>query len=270
MAFFQRAFVAALLCGAAGAVAGVWIVLLRIAFLGLLISHAAFAGALFGLLVRAPAPVCALLFSLGAAAAIGPLSDRSHLGPDTALGILFSLSLGLAFLFLGLLPGPRGDAFTLLWGNILTVTGSDLAMLAATTLLTMAVAVLFSKEIHAIVFSRELADACGIPTTPVYYGMLLICGAVTAACLKAVGGLLVASLLVNPAAAACRLSRHLKTIYGLSVLFSIGATVGGLFASAALNLPTGACIALTSCLLFCGAAVIPARGFHGRRQKKVF
>lgn len=264
MAFFQRAVAAAALAGAACAVMGVWIVLLRIAFLGLLISHAAFAGALFGLLAGAPVLPCSVAFALVAAAAIGPLSDRSRLGPDTALGILFSLSLGLAFVFMGLLPDSRAAALNLLWGNVLTLSPGDLGTLAAAAAAVLAAAVLFSKEIHAVVFNRELAAAAGIPATPVYYGILLLCGVATAACLKTAGGLLVASLIVNPAAAACRLSGRLRTVYCLSAAFGVLSALGGLFVSAAFDLPAGACIVLASSAVFLCAAAVPGRGSDGR------
>ena len=107
----QNAILAAFLGGIACATIGVFVVLLHMPFIGVAMSHAAFAGALCGLWLGFNPLVGSLGFSLLAAAVIGPLADRGEINPDTSLGVVFSLMLGLAFLFLGLMPDTKYGLF---------------------------------------------------------------------------------------------------------------------------------------------------------------
>lgn len=89
---------------------------------GVFMVHAAFAGALLGLWLGFNPLVGAFVFSLLAAAIIGPLADRGELNLETSVGVIFSFMLGIAFLFIGLMPGTKSVALELFWGNILTNT----------------------------------------------------------------------------------------------------------------------------------------------------
>src|SRR4030043_160812 len=99
--FMQNAIIAAFLGGIACGIIGVFVVLLHMPFIGVAMSHAAFAGALLGLWLGFDPLIGAFAFCLGAAAVIGPLADRGELSPEMSLGVVFSLMLGLAFLFIG-------------------------------------------------------------------------------------------------------------------------------------------------------------------------
>lgn len=134
---------------------------------------------------------CAFLFSRAAVAVIGPLADRGEFNPDTPIGIVFSLTMGLAFLFMGITPGPKTDALELLWGSILTVTRPGLALLAAVALSVALLVTLFFKEIQAVIFHREVALAVGLPANLIFYAMLVLTGAAITVSLSSIGGLLI-------------------------------------------------------------------------------
>ena len=95
--FMQNAILAAFLGGVACATVGVFVVLMGISFIGVCLSHAAFAGALLGVLLGFDPLLGAFLFSLGTAAIIGPLASRGELNLDTSIGVLFSLMLEQIF-----------------------------------------------------------------------------------------------------------------------------------------------------------------------------
>ncbi|MFC1984767.1 metal ABC transporter permease, partial [Chloroflexota bacterium] len=120
--FMQNAIISAFLGGIACSTVGVFVVLMHMPFIGVAMSHSAFAGALLGLWLGFNPLIGALAFSLLAAAIIGPLADRGELSPETSLGVIFSLMLGIAFLFMGLMSGTKAGALELLWGSILTNT----------------------------------------------------------------------------------------------------------------------------------------------------
>jgi len=236
--------------GVSCSLVGVFVVTMHLSFLGVCIAHAAFAGALMGVWLRFDPLIGALIFSLAATAVIGPMSERGDLSPDTSIGIVFSLMLGLAFLFLGLAPGSRTEALGFFWGSILTVTGQDLLFLSITALLVAGLLLLFYKEVQAVVCHREVALSVGIPVTLVFYGMLFATGATIAVSLRSIGGLLIYSLVLNPAAAAFQLTYSLKRMLVLAAFFGVLSCWAGLAGSYLWDLPAGACIVLTSAIVF--------------------
>jgi manganese/iron transport system permease protein len=248
--FMQNAILAGLLGGITCSVVGVFVVTMHLSFIGVCIAHAAFAGALLGLWLGFNPLIGALLFSLASAAIIGPVADRGELNPDTSIGIVFSLMLGLAFLFMGLMPGARTEALNLFWGSILTVTQQDLIFLAVITGVIGGLVAAFYKEIQAVICHREVALAVGIPATLIFYGLLFSTGVTITASLQSIGGLLIYSLILNPAAAAYQLTYSLKRMLLIAVAFGVISCWAGLAVSYLLNLPSGAAIVITSAIIF--------------------
>lgn len=248
--FMQNAILASVLGGVSCSIIGVFVVTMEIPFLGVSMSHSAFAGAILGLLLGINPFAMALLFCILSGLLIGPIADRADFNPDMAIGIIFSVMLGLAFLFLALIPGPKTEALSLIWGSILTVTRQDVFLMGAIALAVVFLLVLLFKEIQAVIFDREIAASVGIPERPIYYGVLFFSGAIIAANLNTIGGLLIFSLVINPAAAAYQLTYSLKNMFFLSGIFGVLSCFLGLGFSYLFNFPTGAVIIITSSLIF--------------------
>jgi len=248
--FMQNAILAGLCGGITCSVVGVFVVTMHLSFIGVCIAHAAFAGALLGVWLGFNPLVGALLFSLASAAIIGPMADRGELNPDTSIGIVFSLMLGLAFLFMGMMPGSRTEALNLFWGSILTVSRGNLIFLALVTAIIAGLAVAFYKEIQAVICHRQVALAVGIPATLIFYGILFSTGVTITASLRSIGGLLIYSLILNPAAAAYQLTYSLKRMLLIASVFGIISCWTGLATSYFLDLPSGASIVITSSIIF--------------------
>jgi len=263
--FMQNAILAGFLGGIACAAIGVFVVLLHMPFIGVCLSHAAFAGALLGLWLGFDPLLGALAFSLAAAAVIGPLADRGELNPDTSTGIIFSLMLGLSFLFIGIAGGTKSGALNLLWGSILTNTRTDIIILAVVAVLVVVLITLFYKEIKATLFHRDTARAVGIPATLVFYGILFLMGATITASFSSIGGLLIFSLILNPAAAAYRLTYSLKRMFLYAAGFGVLSCWIGLLFSYLFDLPSGATIVVVSSLIFLLAAL-----FSPKRKVKMW
>ena len=265
--FMQNAVLAGLLGGIACSVVGVFVVTMHLSFIGVCIAHAAFAGALLGLWLGFNPLLGALLFSLTSAAIIGPVADRGELNPDTSIGIIFSLMLGLAFLFMGLMHGARTEALNLFWGSILTITRQDIIFLAATTGVIVGLVVAFYKEIQAVICHRHVALAVGIPATVIFYGLLFSTGVTITASLQSIGGLLIYCLILNPAAAAYQLTYSLKRMLLIAVAFGVVSCWAGLAASYWLDIPSGAAIVIISAIIFgLATAFSPKRKVKGWQQ----
>jgi manganese/iron transport system permease protein len=253
--FMQNAVIAAFLGGIACGIIGVFVVLLHMPFIGVAMSHAAFAGALLGLWLGFDPLIGAFVFCLGSAAVIGPLADRGELSPEMSLGVIFSVSLGLAFLFIGIIPNTRSAALDLLWGSILATGRGEIITLAIVALLVVVVISVFFKEIQATIFQRDIARAVGIPATVIFYCILFLTGATITASFRAIGGLLIFSLILNPAAAAYQLTYSMKKMFILSACFGVVSGWAGLLVSYIFDIPSGATIVLTSSFIFMLAVI---------------
>ncbi|MEO0053632.1 MAG: metal ABC transporter permease [candidate division WOR-3 bacterium] len=246
-------------------IVGVWVVLLNIPFVGVAMSHAAFAGAVCGLLLGINPLLTGLLFAGGAALLIGPVAERADLEPGVSLGVIFSLMLGLAFLGIGLLKGPRTEALRFIWGNILLVSRTDLILLGLNTLVVIMFLLVLNKETRAVLFHRELARAVGVPERTVFFSLLVLCALTVTANLNTIGGLLIFSLVVSPASAAYQLTYRLNTMYLLSTGFALLASLTGLTFSWLFDLPSGATIICSASLIFALALIFsPKRRMRPR------
>ncbi len=266
--FMQNAILSAFLGGIACAIIGVFVVLMHMPFIGVCMSHAAFAGALLGLWLGFNPLIGALAVSLVSAAIIGPLADRGELNPETSVGVIFSLMLGIAFLFMGLMPGSKSGALELLWGSILTNTRSDIILLGIVAVVVVGLVIVFFKEIQATIFHRDMALSVGIPATIILYGILFLTGATITVSLSSIGGLLIFSLILNPAAAAYQLTYSMKRMFLLAAVFGVISGWVGLLLSYLFDVPSGATIVVTSSVIFMIAAIFsPKRKVKGWQAK---
>ncbi|OGG03233.1 MAG: hypothetical protein A3F83_04270 [Candidatus Glassbacteria bacterium RIFCSPLOWO2_12_FULL_58_11] len=267
--FFRNAALAAVLCGVGCSVIGVFIVCMRIPLIGVAMSHAALAGAVIALLTGLNPAWCAFGLAVACSLAIGPLADRSRMDPNISLGVIFSLMMGLAFLGIGLAPEPKNEMLGLVWGNILLLSHADLIRMAAVTAAGLLLIMLFYKEFRAVLFSRTLAAAVGIRERLVYYLLLVLCGATVTVNLDTVGGLMLFSMIVNPAAAAWQFTYRLGSMFVISAVLGVISAGSGILLSAAFDLPAGACVVICSSLIFgLSLALSPKRrsAAHGPRN----
>ena len=255
--YFIPVILSGILGGAGTGLLGVQIVGMRIPFLGVVVSHAAMVGAVAAHLMGLPGVwvmPCAAAAAMLTAIPLGMLRPRSsRIDTNVLLGVLFSLTMGLAFLGIGLSEGGLGSMQGLLWGSILFVGWGDFFTVGATVLMLVAFVVVFYKELRAILFSRELARAGGVHEGPVWTAYLALAGLTLAVNLNTVGGLMIFSLLSNPAVAAGQLARSYLGLLLWSAGFGAASAFLGFVAAWFLNLPTGACIVLTSSVLLAAA-----------------
>ena len=247
-----KALIGGALAGALCSLLGVFAVRLRMSSIGFCMSHAAFAGAAFGLLISLDPLVMALVCSLLTATVLGPLADKAKLPADVVAGIVFPITMALAFVFLALLPGPviGLTALSLLWGSILTLTTLDIVYLSLLMAMTVAFICLFWKELISVLFDPKMAEADGVNARGYIYAMLFLLGAVVALSLKLVGGLLVYALVMNSASTALQISYDMKKVFIISPLVGASACVAGFLLSLWLDFPVGSSIVLVSSLVF--------------------
>ncbi|OPZ59596.1 MAG: Manganese transport system membrane protein MntB [Deltaproteobacteria bacterium ADurb.Bin510] len=262
----QRAVLACFLAGASCSLLSVFVVLMKLPLIGVSMSHAAFAGAVLGMLLGFNPFLSGFGLCLLVAAVLGPLSDRADLDPENALGIIFSFLMGIAFLGLGILTRTKASALNLMWGSLLTLSSADILILSLITAALIIFVLLFFKEIAAVLFNRRLAASSGVPERAIYYVLLFMTGAVVSSNLATVGGLLIFALLVQPGATALQLTYNLKHFFLIAMAAGIGACISGLILSYIFDLPSGASVVLMATSIFAGAYALSPKRRHTKKQ----
>jgi zinc transport system permease protein len=263
--FTQRALVAALLVGLLCGVLGFFVVLKRLSFIGVGISHSAFGGVAVGVLAGVEPLLAAAVFSTLVAWAIGWLSRTGRLHEDTAIGILFSSTMAFGVALISLSTSYQVDLFGYLFGNILAVSRFDLWLLGGIALAVLAAVGLLFKELLFLAFDEEVARASGLPVTSLYMLLLTCLALAVVAAIRVVGIVLVEALLVIPAAIGYQLARGYRAMLGIAVASAMASGVAGLVVSYAFNVAAGATIVLLLTLgFFVSLTVGRARASNGR------
>ena len=265
LAFWAPVMAGGLVAGASSGLLSVYIVGMRIPFLGICVAHAALAGAVFGALAGLEGPSL-LLPAMGGAvltAILLGLADPRKINMDAnvVMGLLLSVTMGLAFVGFGLfgvLGKSDNDVRSLLWGSLNYCRWRDVHLMLLTSAAMAAYLLAFHKEMRAILFSRHDAAAAGIHATAVWTGFLILTAALMTVNFQTVGGLMIYSLITNSAAAAFLLVKGSGRVMALASVLGAVSGLGGFLLSAATDLPSGAVIVLLSSALV-GLAALVAR-----------
>jgi ABC-type Mn2+/Zn2+ transport system permease subunit len=266
MTLLLTATLGSILAGLSCSIAGVFVVRLNMASIGFCMSHAAFAGAAFGILVDVDPLITAMLFATVAAVFLAPVANRARLNTDVVIGIMFSLMIALAFIFLNLSPGEAasGAALRILWGSIFAISEYDVLYLSILSVAIICFVVLFYKEILALLFNRKLAEAAGVNTYVFMLVIVFITGLAVSFSLKLVGGLLVYALIINPTSTAYQFFWDFRKIMIYSPVIGVLSCVAGFVFSLETDFPIGASIVIVSALaLAVSIAVSPKRRLRG-------
>jgi ABC-type Mn2+/Zn2+ transport system permease subunit len=250
LGFLQRALVAGILVSLLCGVLSTFVVLRRMAFIGVGISHSAFGGVALGFLLGVDPLWTGVGFAVAIALLIEWAQTRTTVAEDTAIGIFFAASMALGLVFLHLSRAYNVDIFGFLFGNILAIGTRQLWQILAVTVAVLAVILAFFKELVFLSFDEEMAWVSGVPVKPLRYLFLIIMALVLIVTIYLVGIILVSALLVIPGAIAQNVSRQLKGMVWVSGGVAVGAAVGGLVLSYGVDFPSGATIVLVLSLIY--------------------
>jgi zinc transport system permease protein len=253
--FLQRALLAGVLVSLLCGVLSVFVILRRMAFIGVGISHSAFGGVALGFLVGVNPLWTGIGFSVLVALLIEWAQTHTKIEEDTAIGIFFAASMALGLVFLHLSRTYNVDVFAFLFGNILAVGQAQLVQIGAVTIMVLAIIAAFFKELVFLSFDEEMAWVSGVPVRSLRYLFLVLMALVVIVSIYLVGIILVSALLVIPGAIARNLSKELRPMLLASAAVAVGATVLGLGLSFAVDFPSGATIVLMLSAIYLGTAL---------------
>ena len=248
--FFQHALLGSLFASIACGIIGTYIVTRRLVFISGGITHASFGGIGIGLYTGVSPILSAAIFSVLSAFGVEWLSKRKDMREDSAIAVFWTFGMAIGIIFSFLSPGFAPDLSAFLFGNILTITHTDIVVLAVLSLLLIAFFSIFLSPIIYIAFDREFARSQRIPVVLFEYILMMFIALTIVACLRMIGIVLAMSLLTIPQLTANLFTVSFKRIILLSILFAYIGCVGGLLLSYQLQIPSGAAIIFFSILTY--------------------
>lgn len=260
----------AILAGFVCSTMGIFVVRMNLSSIGYLMSHAAFAGAAFGLMVSIDPLIGAIIFSFATALILGPLAEKARLQSNVVIGFLFSFMIALAFIFLNYIPrqAASGTALRILWGSIFSVNNNDIMYLTLLSFILIIFIIVFYKELLAVMFNRKLAESSGVNTRIFYFTVLFLTGFAVSLSLRIVGGLLVFALIINPTSTAYQYFYDFKKILIFSPLIGVISCLVGYYLSLITDFPIGASIVIISAIFFAFSIVISPKRKKGKSKIK--
>jgi manganese/iron transport system permease protein len=248
--FFRLALIEAVLVGAVAGAVGVHVLLRRLPFFVVAMSHATFPGVVFGSILGVSIFAGGAVVGIAVALLIVFLGSLRQIDDSSAIGIILAGCFAVGVLVLSAQPGASRDLSAYLVGSIVTVSGGDLVTTAVVGAVLLGVLAAFHKELVFGAFDPGGLTALGYPGRTLDSLVLIIVTVALVVCVPAVGTLLAVALLTVPALAARQWTERVGPMTVVAMGFGAASGVAGLCLSAAFDIAAGGAIALTATAVF--------------------
>ena len=245
-----QALFAGILVSIACAVAGTFVILRGLAFIGDALAHGVLPGIALAFLLGFPGILGA---AIGAAFMIGgitAITARSRLSSDTAIGLLFIGMLSLGVVIVSRSSSFSGDLTRILFGEILGIQWSSILLQLIATAVIVILTFICMRPFQLLSFDPEQAQVAGFSARLFHNIMLFMIAATVIVSFQTVGTLLVFGMLIAPAGAGALIARQIKTMMFWAVIFGALSMYIGLLISYYFNLAAGASIILVTVVIF--------------------
>ena len=248
--FMQRALIAGVLVSLCAALLGVSLVLKRYSMIGAGLSHVS-----FGALAIAEAlGVTPLWFSIPvvilAAFLLLRVADNPRWNSDAAIAVMSASSLAVGILVISLTTGMTTDVDNYMFGSVLAMTKTDVALAVVLCAAVLVLFILFYHKLFAITFDENFSRATGLKVSR-YNTLLAILTALTIVLgMRMMGAMLISSLVIFPALTAMRLFRSFRGVVVCAAVTSVLCFCAGLTISFAFSTPVGATVVAANLTLF--------------------
>lgn len=240
--FMQRALLAGLMVALACSCLGVFLVLRRFSLIGDGIAHVSFGTIALGLLLNASPLAVSLPLVAAAALLILKLTEKTNVHGDAAIGMISAFGLSTGVLLASLAGGFNVDLFSYLFGNILTISRSEVLLAVLLSLLVLSLLFFFYHDLFALTFDEEYAQVVGIKARRLNQMLILLTAFTVILGIKVVGTMLVSSLIILPAVTALQVARSFKGAILTAAVLGMASVLAGVILAFVFNLPAGATI----------------------------
>lgn len=252
--FMLRALAAGIAVALCAGSLGHFLVLRRFAMIGDGLAHVGLGAVALGLLLRVTPIWIAVPLTAIASLGILALSERGGLYGEVAIGLVSSVSVAAAVLLASVGRGFSVDLMSYLFGSILAVSPAEVITAWAAALVVVPLLFANLGPLFSLTYDPEFAKVIGIPVTWMGRLLVMLTGVTVAVGIRAVGSLLVSSLVIFPAVTALQLRLGFRASLLVSTAVAAGSVVLGIAVAFALDLPAGATIVMANLALFALAA----------------
>ena len=244
--FMRLALAAGAVVGVLAPAVGFFLVQRRQSLTGDGIGHVAFAGVAAGILLDVAPVLTALIAAILGGIAIELLRSRGGAAGDQALALVFYTGIALGVVLISAAGALTVDLFQYLFGSILTVTRSDLVVIATLGAVGLAIVGLLYRPLAGVVIDEEGARVAGVPIGTLNIVVAVLAAVTIALSMRVVGILLVAALMVLPVSAAERVAWSMRSTFVLAMAIGLESALVGLTVSYYADLPPGGAIVLVA------------------------
>jgi ABC-type Mn2+/Zn2+ transport system permease subunit len=224
------------------------------------LSHSVVPGVAVAYYAGWPFAAGAFFTGLLAAVGMGFVKTKTRLREDAVIGVVFTAFFAFGLLLISLFPS-QVDLRSIVFGNILGISGGDVVQVLLISAVTLIVLGLKWRDMLLFCFDPNQARALGLNTTLLHFTLLTLLSATAVAALQTVGACLVVAMLVTPGATAYLLTDRFGRMIGLATGMGVGTSMVGAYASYYFDGSTGGCIVTLQSALFVLALVFGRK--HG-------
>ena len=248
--FFMHAFWASLFSAISCGIIGTYIVSRRIVFISGGITHASFGGIGIGYFLGLNPILGAAVFAVLSGLGIQFFTQKAKLREDSSIAIWWSLGMAIGIIFIYITPGYTPNLMSYLFGSILTVSTTEIWLMAGLSLLLIAFFTLMYRTILYVAFDEEFAHTTGLPVALINYLLISLIAITIVLNIRVVGIILILSLLTLPQAMANIFTKDFKQMMFLSVIIAFVGSFTGLLVAYFADIPSGASIIFTLIIFF--------------------
>ena len=254
--FFQNALLGVLFVSIAAGIIGTYVVSRRMVFITGGITHACFGGLGLGFFLGINPIAMAAVFAIAAATGVEWMSTRQNVRQDSAIGVIWALGMALGTLFIFLSPGYVPELTSFLFGNVLTITSTDIILFAAYLVVLLAFFAVFYPQILLCAFDPDFAATRRLRVSAINLAMTIMIAICIVLTIRLIGIMLLLSLLTMPQMIAEMFTNRFHHMMIISSLVSIACSVLGIFCSYWIAVPASATILLTLVAAYAVARII--------------
>ena len=248
--FFQNAMLGVVIISIVSALIGTYITTRRMTFISGGITHACFGGLGLGYYLGVSPILSATVFAIASSLGVEWLSAKRAVRKDSAIAVIWALGMAVGILFIFMTEGYVPELNSFLFGNVLTITHSDLILFALFAVVLIVFYIVFMPLIIACSFDADFARTRRLPVRFIDYSMIVFVAVAIVLTIRMIGIMLLMSLLSLPQMTAETLTRRYRSMIFVSIVVSLIGCIGGLFASYWLSVPASATIVIFLVVIF--------------------
>ena len=248
--FMLNAIIAGSFVSVSCAVIGVFLVLRKFSMIGDGLAHTSLATIAFGMLIGLSPIAVSIPLVIAASFFILRLSQKATIWGDSAIGFVSATAIAIAVMLASLSKGFNNDLYNYLFGNILTVSATELWACVIISIIVIAVVIIYYRDLFMLSFDEDFARVAGVKADFFNSLIIVLTAVIVVLGIRVAGTMLISSLIIIPAITALQISKSFKQTIIFSAVFAVFSVICGILLSFVLNIPTGATIVLINGALF--------------------